>query len=210
MKLKSNLKKLILLVICLQIVFFGFNIFPKKAKAKTTREIVFKQKSIPLKEIKPTIQIIKEPIAPMLTAIPTPKPTTKPKPTKKPTPTPKRVTPQPYASRSKSFKTVVGKVSFYSKSGCIGCSKKQVTASGEIFDENAMTFAIPYQWRKEIPMGTKAKVTNLDNGLSSFARVNDTGGFLKYNRVADLSKGLMNKIGAKTDRSNIKIEFFHD
>lgn len=106
------------------------------------------------------------------------------------------------------FKTVQGGVSYYSHAGCLGCSVNQITASGEAFDENAMTFAIPAEWRREVPMGTRAVVTNLDNGISIEARANDTGGFYKYGRIADLSKGLMEKLGAKTDRSNIKIEFY--
>lgn len=106
------------------------------------------------------------------------------------------------------FKVVQGGVSYYSHAGCLGCSANQITASGEAFDENAMTFAIPAEWRREIPMGTRAVVTNLDNGISVEAKANDTGGFYKYGRIADLSKGLMEKLQAKTDRSNIKIEFY--
>jgi len=99
-----------------------------------------------------------------------------------------------------------GKVSYYSHSGCLGCGDNQTTASGEKFDENAMTLAIPAEWRKEIPMGTKVRVTNLDNGIAVLAKVNDTGGFGKYNRIADLSLGLYQAIEAKTDVSEIKIE----
>jgi len=100
----------------------------------------------------------------------------------------------------------VGKVSYYSHAGCLGCGEKQITASGQPFDENAMTLAIPAEWRKKIKMGTKVLVTNMETGVSVEATVNDTGGFLKYNRIADLSKGLYQKLGAKTDKTTIKIE----
>ena len=69
-----------------------------------------------------------------------------------------------------------------------------------------MTLAIPAEWRKEIPMGTRVIVTNLDNEISIEAKINDTGGFLKYNRIADLSKGLYEYLEAKTDITNIKYE----
>jgi rare lipoprotein A len=99
-----------------------------------------------------------------------------------------------------------GKVSYYSHSGCLGCDQNQITASGEPFNENEMTLAIPAEWRGEIPMGTMVKVINLDNGKSRVAKVNDTGGFLKYNRIADLSLALYKAIEAKTDQSIISLE----
>lgn len=100
-----------------------------------------------------------------------------------------------------SPKQWTGKVSFYSKDGCLGCNKLQITASGEVFDEMANTLAF-----NKLPLNTKVLVTNLDTGVSQVAKVNDRGGFEKYNRIADLSKGLFEKLEAKTDVSNIKIE----
>lgn len=103
--------------------------------------------------------------------------------------------------------TKVGFVSFYSHAGCLGCHPDQITKSGEPFDENAMTLAIPAEWESEISMGTMVKVTNLDNGKSVEAKVNDTGGFWKkYNRIADLSLALAKAIDAKTDQSTISLE----
>ena len=49
-----------------------------------------------------------------------------------------------------------------------------VTAGGEKFDSNAMTAA-----HRQLPMGTKLKVTNLANGKSVVVRVNDRGPFVK-------------------------------
>jgi rare lipoprotein A len=111
------------------------------------------------------------------------------------------------ASVSEELKIAkTGKISYYSHAGCLGCHPNQITASGEPFDENAMTLAIPAEWRAEIPMGTMVRVTNLDNGKSQIAKVNDTGGFLKYNRIADLSLALAQALEAKTDQSTITLE----
>ena len=38
------------------------------------------------------------------------------------------------------------------------------------------------------------RVTNLENGKSIICRVNDRGGFKKYGRILDLSKGAFSKI----------------
>lgn len=49
-------------------------------------------------------------------------------------------------------------------------------------------------------------MTNLDTGISQVAIVNDRGGFERHNRIADLSKGLFERLSAKTDITKIKIE----
>lgn len=64
------------------------------------------------------------------------------------------------------------------------------TASGEIYDMHAMTAA-----HKRLPLGTKVKVTNLDNGKSVVVRINDRGPF-HGNRILDLSKAAAGEIGA--------------
>ena len=64
------------------------------------------------------------------------------------------------------------------------------TASGEIYDMNAMTAA-----HKSLPLGTKVKVTNLGNGKSVVVRINDRGPFYG-NRILDLSKAAAGKIGS--------------
>lgn len=99
-----------------------------------------------------------------------------------------------------------GFVSYYTVVGCLGCNARRITASGEILDDSKLTLAIPASWRKEIPMGTMVKLTNLDNGKEVIAKANDTGGFLKYDRIADLSLATCMAIDCKTDKSNIKLE----
>lgn len=63
------------------------------------------------------------------------------------------------------------------------------TASGELFDANAMTMAHP-----SLPFGTKVRVTNLRNGRSVVVRVNDRGPFVG-SRIADLSEAAAASLG---------------
>lgn len=65
----------------------------------------------------------------------------------------------------------------------------RLTASGEKYDKWAMTAA-----SNSHKMGTKLEVTNKANGKSVIVKVNDTGGFKKYGRTLDLSRGAFAKI----------------
>ncbi len=65
------------------------------------------------------------------------------------------------------------------------------TASGEIYNQNEMTAA-----SKTLPLGTVAKVTNVETGKSVTVKINDRGPYVG-NRVMDLSKAAANKIGMK-------------
>lgn len=56
------------------------------------------------------------------------------------------------------------------------------SASGEVFDENAMTAAHP-----TLPIPSLVRVTNLENGKSVIVRLNDRGPFVD-DRIIDLSK----------------------
>lgn len=62
------------------------------------------------------------------------------------------------------------------------------TASGEVFNMYAMTTA-----HNSLPFGTVIKVSY--KGKSANVRVNDTGGFAKYGRQFDLSRGAARAIG---------------
>src|SRR5918994_3074977 len=63
------------------------------------------------------------------------------------------------------------------------------TASGEIFDQGRLTAA-----HKTLPLGTKAKVTNLENGNSVEVEINDRGPYVG-DRVIDLSSATANALG---------------
>lgn len=77
----------------------------------------------------------------------------------------------------------------------------QETSSGETFNQKEMTAAHP-----SLPMGTKAKVTNLENGKKVEVRINDRGPF-SGNRAIDLSSAAANKLDMKKDgTTDVKIE----
>ena len=73
------------------------------------------------------------------------------------------------------------------------------TASGERFNQNAMTCA-----SNKHKLGTRLKVTNLANGKSIVCRVNDRGKLGK-GVVVDLSKGAFAKI-ARLSQGRIKVK----
>lgn len=63
------------------------------------------------------------------------------------------------------------------------------SASGEIFNQNAMTAA-----HRSLPFGTRVQVTNLDNGRTAVVRINDRGPFA-HGRVIDLSAAAARVLG---------------
>ena len=72
----------------------------------------------------------------------------------------------------------------------------KITKSGEVYNENRLTCA-----SNTHKLGTKLKVTNLDNGKSVIVKVTDTGSFSKvtldlskkaFERIAELEKGIIN------------------
>jgi Lytic transglycolase len=82
----------------------------------------------------------------------------------------------------------VGHASWYGP-GFIG--KK--TASGAIFDDNKLTAA-----HKTLPLGSKARVTNLSNGRTVKVEINDRGPYAG-NRIIDLSKAAARALGMIDD-----------
>jgi rare lipoprotein A len=65
----------------------------------------------------------------------------------------------------------------------------QMTASGEPFDPSALTAA-----HKTLPMGSKVRVINKNNGRSVVVRINDRGPYAG-GRCLDLSTAAMKKVG---------------
>ena len=63
------------------------------------------------------------------------------------------------------------------------------TASGELYDRNAMTAA-----HRRLPFGTHVRVTNLENGQAVEVRINDRGPFVA-GRVIDVSYAAARKLG---------------
>lgn len=90
----------------------------------------------------------------------------------------------------------VGEASFYGQ----GFHGKK-TATGEKFDQNERTAAHP-----TLPLGTKATVTNLDNGDSVEVKINDRGPYVK-GRDIDVSKQAAKDLGmTKEGVAPVKIE----
>jgi len=88
-----------------------------------------------------------------------------------------------YSGRKQS-----GEASYYSKK----LSHKK-TASGESMDPEKLTAA-----SKTLPLGTRAKVTNTQNGQSVEVTVNDRGPFVK-NRILDVTPKAADQLGIKSD-----------
>ena len=74
----------------------------------------------------------------------------------------------------------------------------KTTASGEVFDETKMTAA-----HKTLPLGTKARVTNLKDGKSVQVEINDRGPYAE-GRIIDLSPAAAKALGI-IDRGVIKV-----
>ncbi|MGI9533836.1 MAG: septal ring lytic transglycosylase RlpA family protein, partial [Thermodesulfobacteriota bacterium] len=63
------------------------------------------------------------------------------------------------------------------------------TASGESFNMNNFTAA-----HRDFDFGTRVKVSNLENGRSTFVIINDRGPFIQ-NRIIDLSYAAASELG---------------
>ncbi len=75
------------------------------------------------------------------------------------------------------------------------------TAYGEIYDRNKLTCA-----HKMHPLGTRLKVTRLDNGRSVIVRVNDKGPYIK-GRIVDLSYAAAKQLDIlKLGEVEVKVE----
>lgn len=76
------------------------------------------------------------------------------------------------------------------------------TANGEIFNPRLITAA-----HKTLPMPTNVRVTNLENGKSLVARVNDRGPF-KPGRIIDMSEHAAELLGFKGQgMARVRVEF---
>ena len=75
------------------------------------------------------------------------------------------------------------------------------TANGETFNQNKMTAAHP-----SLPLGTKAQVTNLENGKKVEVRINDRGPYTE-DRVIDVSRAAAKRLGMEEESiTEVKIE----
>ncbi len=94
----------------------------------------------------------------------------------------------------------------YNKTGIASWYGKQFhgrrTANGEIYDMNSLTAAHP-----TLPLPTKVRVTNLDNGKSLVLRVNDRGPFAN-GRIIDVSRRSAQLLGFKRQgTAKVRVEY---
>jgi rare lipoprotein A len=90
-----------------------------------------------------------------------------------------------------------GKASYYSDR-----LQGKKTASGALMDQGAMTAA-----SKKLPLGAKAKVTNLETGKTADVKINDRGPVPK-GRVIDVSKQAAKQLGINKEEgvAPVKVE----
>jgi rare lipoprotein A len=89
-----------------------------------------------------------------------------------------------------------GKASWYGKR-----FHGKPTASGEVFDQRLMTAA-----HKTLPLGSRARVINLQNGNSVEVTINDRGPFAP-GRIIDLSRAAADELGIlESGLAQVRIE----
>lgn len=96
-------------------------------------------------------------------------------------------TPPPVPAGHTAF-TQVGLASWY---GNAHAGHK--TASGELFDPNAMTAA-----HRTLPLGIRVRITNVENGRTVTVRINDRGP-ADESRIIDLSRAAADALGFRTN-----------
>jgi rare lipoprotein A len=78
------------------------------------------------------------------------------------------------------------------------------TASGEVFDQNALTAA-----HKSLPFGTRVRITHPVTKRTVLVRINDRGPYIR-GREFDLSKGAAEAIGLRQHGVGpVEIHVFH-
>lgn len=129
------------------------------------------------------------------------------------TPTPTKTSPRGEIKKSSSnvipgkqdTNLLEGKASYYSEDGCLGCDENLIMANGEKLDDTKLTLALtPEAVKQHKLLNDFVTVINTSTNQKTIAKVTDTGGFSKYNRVADLSVATKNAIGC-TGLCEVKI-----
>jgi rare lipoprotein A len=80
----------------------------------------------------------------------------------------------------------------------------RATANGETYDQEAFTAAHP-----TLPLGTRVKVTNLENGRAAILTINDRGPFVD-DRLIDVSRRAARRLGFKDQGlARVRVEALH-
>jgi len=105
------------------------------------------------------------------------------------------VTPAPKRHLDRSGQKRIGKASFYAKT-----LAGKTMADGTRMDPQGANAA-----SRTLPLGTTAKVTNLETGQSAIVIIQDRGPYAK-NRIVDLSPSTAQKIGISKTQGVAKVE----
>jgi rare lipoprotein A len=76
----------------------------------------------------------------------------------------------------------------------------RATASGEPYDRDALTAA-----HRILPLGSRARVTNMKNNKSVAVRINDRGPHIA-GRILDLSRSAARQLGMRTGVIRVRVE----
>lgn len=82
-----------------------------------------------------------------------------------------------------------GTASFYSRAGCIGCSKTLTMANGKPLDDEGLTVAF-----NKLPLGRMVRITNVKYQMFVDAKVTDRGGFERLGRIVDMTTAVKDAI----------------
>lgn len=100
----------------------------------------------------------------------------------------------PIVTPTPNYHVQIGLASYYSRAGCIGCSADRIMRNGEPLDDTRLTVAY-----NDAPINSFVKVTNLKTGASVRAKVTDTGGFKRHNKIIDLTPATRDAIGCGSE-----------
>lgn len=94
---------------------------------------------------------------------------------------------------------IVGKASYYTTSGCLGCSSSLTMANGETLDDTKLTIAVTVDDMHQYKLlNDVVTLVNTRTGKSVQVRITDTGGFAKYDRKFDVSYATKNVLDMRT------------
>jgi len=112
---------------------------------------------------------------------------------------------RPYRVKGRTYYPMVSAVGYreYGIASWYGSESGNRTAMGTRFRPQGISAA-----HKTLPLPTKVRVTNLQNGRSVVVVVNDRGPF-KKNRLIDLSHGAAKKIGIR-GVARVKVEYIDE
>ena len=116
-------------------------------------------------------------------------------PTSSPRHSPQRISPKLKAPIDRSGKKRIGKASFYA----------HMFAGRKMADGKQMDPQLDNAASRTLPLGTTAKVTNLDTGKSAFVTIQDRGPYVD-GRIVDLSPSTAREIGISSRQGIARVE----